>query len=65
MKKAEEEIIYSLNKTDIQTVAMEEFDRMLTDKEIEKIIDQIAENICWYDAIADAIRDKLNVHIKK
>ena len=56
-----EEIFYSLNKTDIQTVALQEFGRMLTDKELEEIKDQVAEKINWYDAIADTINHKLNV----
>ncbi|MCK9398922.1 MAG: hypothetical protein M0Q51_02860 [Bacteroidales bacterium] len=54
-----EEIVYSLNKTDMQTVALEELNRELTDKEIEEIKDKIAENINWFDAISDAIKEKL------
>ncbi len=57
MKKAK--IIYSLNVEDIQTVANDEIERDLTDIEIEKIIDLIAEKINWYDAIADSINEKI------
>lgn len=55
MKKAEDDIIYSLNIEDVQTVALQELDRALTRKEIKKIEDMIADNIDWYGAIADAI----------
>ena len=57
----ESKIIYSLNIEDIQTVAEENFVRKLNSKEIEKIIDPIAERISWYDAIYDAIKDNLNI----
>ena len=55
-----EEIIYSLNKSDIQTVALEELNRELNEMEINQIIDSIAKRINWYDAIADAINEKIN-----
>lgn len=45
---------------DIQNVAQEELDRKLTDDEINRIIDSIANNIPWYDAIADAIREEIH-----
>jgi len=54
-----EEIIYSLNKADIQTVAFEELNRKLTNKEIESIIEKIAEKINWYDCIANAISENI------
>jgi hypothetical protein len=56
----ESRIIYSLNVEDIQTVAEENFVRKLNSKEIEKIIDSIANRIPWYNAIHDAIKDNLN-----
>ncbi len=56
-----EEIIYSLNIADIQTVAEEEIERELTINEIEKIEDLIAEKIDWYGAIADSINEKIDV----
>lgn len=52
-------IIYSLNVEDIQNVANQELDRDLTDKEIIKITDTIAEKIPWYDAIVDSIQEKI------
>ncbi|MCH8303857.1 MAG: hypothetical protein IIB94_01870 [Candidatus Marinimicrobia bacterium] len=54
-----QEIVYSINVDDIQTVAKQEIERELTRKEIVSIEDSIAENILWYDAIAEAI----NYHI--
>lgn len=55
--KDKNDIFYSLNIEDIQTVSIEEIDRELTDYEIEKIIDLIAEKIPWYDAIARSINE--------
>jgi hypothetical protein len=55
-------IFYSLNIDDIQTVASQEIDRELSESEIENIKELIAEKINWYDAIANAISEK---HIKR
>ena len=57
--KDNNEIVYSLNIEDIQTVATQEIERELTDDEIEKIIDSIAEKIPWYDAIAESINEMI------
>lgn len=56
-----EEIIYSLNIDDVQTVAEEEIGRTLTKNEIELVVKLIEENINWYDAIADAIHRYVSV----
>ena len=56
-----EEIIYSLDITDIQTVAEQEIERELTINEIEKIKELIAEKIDWYGTIADSISEKIDV----
>lgn len=53
------EIIYSLCIEDIQNVAEQEIDRKLTRDEIERIKNSINSNIDWYDAIADAISEKI------
>ncbi|MCD4789177.1 MAG: hypothetical protein K8R37_04185 [Bacteroidales bacterium] len=53
----EEDTIYKLTVGDIQNVANQELERNLTNKEINNIIDSIADRIPWYDAIADAIKD--------
>ena len=60
-----EEIVYSLNVEDIQTVATQEVDRELTIEEIERIKDSIAERIDWYGAIADSISEKIEVVLNK
>lgn len=54
-----DDIIYSLNIDDVQTVAMEEIGRELSLSEIESIKDSIGDNINWYDAILDAINAKI------
>ncbi len=51
-----ERIIYQLTIKDIQNVAEQELERELSDDEIVLIENRIAENIPWYDAIADAIK---------
>jgi hypothetical protein len=51
-------IIYKIVIEDIQNVALETLDRTLTNEEINKIIDPIAEKISWYDAIQDVISSK-------
>ncbi len=56
----EDTIIYELTVQDIQTVANQELERNLTNNEIERIIDLIAENISWYEAISSAIEEKIN-----
>ena len=57
-----DEIIYSLNITDLQTVARQEIGRDLTNEEIEEIKDSIASKINWYDAISDAIYQGINLN---
>jgi hypothetical protein len=54
-------IFYSLNIDDIQTVAIQEINRKLSESEIDNIKEFIAEKINWYDAIANTISEK---HIK-
>jgi hypothetical protein len=55
------DIVYSLNIEDIQTVAIQEMDRELTDDEIEKVKDLIGEKINWYDAILNSIIEKIDL----
>lgn len=49
------EIVYSINIEDIQTVAINELGRKLTEDEIEKIKNLISEKVNWYDAILYSI----------
>lgn len=60
-KKEKNEMIYSVSIEDIQQVAEENFGRKLTSKEIEKILDPIADRIPWYDAIYESIKDTLEI----
>lgn len=53
-------IVYSLSIEDIQTVAIQELGKELTDNEIEKIKDLIGEKINWYDAILNSIIEKID-----
>lgn len=55
-----DDIIYSLNIDDVQTVAMDEIGRELSLSEIKSIEDLICDNINWYDAILDAINAKIS-----
>ena len=55
------DIVYSLNIEDIQTVAIQEIDRELTKDEIEKVKDLIGEKINWYDAILNSIIEKIGL----
>jgi hypothetical protein len=52
-------IFYSLNEDDIQTVALQELSRNLSKTEVLSIKPLIESNIDWYDAIASAIREKI------
>ena len=54
-------VIYQKTIEDIQTVAVEEIGRELTDDEVQAIEDTVAANINWYDAVADAISGKILV----
>lgn len=56
--KDKSDIIYSLNIEDIQMVALQEFDRALTEDEIEQIKDLISKKINWYDTILNSIIEK-------
>lgn len=50
-------IVYSINIKDIQNVADGEFERELTEIEIQKVIKLIGEKIDWYSAILDSINE--------
>lgn len=59
MENNQSRIFYSLNEEDIQNVALQEIERKLSETEIESIKDLISSNINWYDAIANAIYEKI------
>jgi hypothetical protein len=50
-----QEIIYSLNIEDIQTVATEELERELSDEELNLVIDELPGFIDWHGAISFTI----------
>jgi hypothetical protein len=54
-------VIYQLTIEDVQNVANEEYGRDLSEEEVQKLIDPIAERIGWYEAIDDAIQNVLNL----
>lgn len=49
-------ILYSLNVNDAQDVAGQEFDKVLTDAELETIQNTIGDYIDWYSAMICAIQ---------
>lgn len=49
--KGADHIVYSINVEDIQTVALEEFGRTLTDIELEVIEENLGDSIKWYEII--------------
>ncbi|MDP2793200.1 MAG: hypothetical protein Q8O25_03815 [Sulfurisoma sp.] len=49
------EIVYSLSVEDIQETALQELERRLSPKEVQKVADEIGNYIDWYQAIALAI----------
>ncbi|MDD9818767.1 MAG: hypothetical protein OXU61_11640 [Gammaproteobacteria bacterium] len=52
-------IVYSLNVEDIQTVAGEVLGRALTEDEIKMVEDAVGEKVRWFDAIEQAINEKI------
>lgn len=53
------EIFYSLNIEDIQTVANDELGRDLTEDEIKLVIEEVCDNLGWYDTISNAIMNQI------
>ena len=51
------QIIYQLTTEDIQNVAEQEIERILSAEEIALLEDKIAEKISWYDVISEAIEE--------
>ena len=52
-----DEIFYSLNVEDIQTVALQEYGRELDEAEIKKVIETVEGSIDWFEIIDYAIED--------
>jgi len=47
--------IYKLVIADLQTVADDNLERKLTEKEIEMLSEEIGDHINWYDAICNTM----------
>lgn len=60
-----DKIFYSLCIQDIQDVALDTLDRKLTEEEIKKVLEPIADRISLYDAIQDAIVSKFERNKKE
>lgn len=56
-----EHVVYSINVEDIQTVALEEFGRTLTDDELKIVENKIGDYIPWYDMVDAVISDHLDI----
>lgn len=63
--KNKNKIVYSINIEDIQTVAVEEVERELTENEIEIAADLLGEKIDWYDAVLNSILEGIELNSKK
>ena len=57
--KDKNDIVYSINIEDIQTVAIEEINIELTEDEIVRVSDLIGDKINWYDVIFYSILKEL------
>ncbi len=55
-----DEIIYSLNIDDIQTVAKEVLNRKLSENELKQVVELVPERINWFDSIETAILEKIH-----
>ena len=55
MRANRDDIIYSINVADLQTVSMEVLERELTDTEIMLIRKSVEDSIEWFDAVESAI----------
>lgn len=56
--KNNDRIVYSINVEDIQTVAIDELGRPLTNKEVKLVEEKFGDYLGWYEAIALAIGEK-------
>lgn len=58
-KKDKKNPVFTVSVGDVQCVAVNEFNRMLSDKEIERLRDCIVDTIPWYDSVLTAIDDHI------
>lgn len=60
MSYHQNDIVYSINVQDIQTVATDVLDRKLTQKEIAAVEKSVGDYIDWHEAITNAIQSHVN-----
>jgi len=58
-------VIYYINVEDLQNVAEQELDRMLTDEEIDLIDKKLGDYISWYDSVDACINDVIRKRRKE
>jgi len=58
MKK--NKVIYSINIEDVQAVALQEYERLLTDNELKIVENNIGDQFDWYEAIAYVISEHVH-----
>lgn len=54
------DVFYSLEISDIQSVAQDSVGRDLSISEVEKVISEVEKRIPWYDIIDDAIAETIS-----
>lgn len=59
MANEHDDVFYSLSVKDIQTVSKQEIGRALSEEEIKLVSDEATSRVNWYEAIADAIQEKI------
>ena len=59
-----DKVIYQLTIEDLQNVANEELERVLTESEIKILEEKIGDYIDWYGAIQNAISDTVKFKVK-
>lgn len=55
--RSKDDIIYSINVEDIQSVALEDLGRSLTDEEIELVENKLGDYFDWHEAISLTIEE--------
>ena len=54
-----DEVVYEISVDDLQNVSMEVLERPLTDIEVDSIKKSVGNHIDWFQAIENAIREKI------
>ncbi len=59
MRHTSDEIVYSINVSDLQNVAARVLDRQLSNRELEVVANSVGDFIDWNQAIQNAIEIRL------